>query len=188
MCLISLLSVVVLAGRPLIGGREQLERMDHGPCDLFFDGDVGEDARPRDHVGCCWVGCCSSDLGAERLGDGETDPLVGDPQPPSAVHARASVHVGDRCSGQLEQAAGGRGGQVVEAAARFVVDDVGRTLESNTVAMQWPPRSGHMREVPEVDRAAWLTPEDASRKILKGQRPVIEALLRHLGLADKPPA
>jgi predicted NUDIX family NTP pyrophosphohydrolase len=54
-------------------------------------------------------------------------------------------------------------------------------LESNTFTMEWPPRSGNMREVPEVDRAEWFTPEAALRKLLKGQRPVIEALLRHLG-------
>ena len=52
------------------------------------------------------------------------------------------------------------------------------TLESNTFTLEWPPRSGRMREVPEVDRAAWLAPEEAARKLLKGQRPILEALLR----------
>jgi predicted NUDIX family NTP pyrophosphohydrolase len=52
------------------------------------------------------------------------------------------------------------------------------TLRSNTFALEWPPRSGKMREVPEVDRAAWFTPEEATRKLLKGQRPILEALLR----------
>jgi predicted NUDIX family NTP pyrophosphohydrolase len=52
------------------------------------------------------------------------------------------------------------------------------TLRSNTFALEWPPRSGKMREVPEVDRAAWFTPEEAARKLLKGQRPILEALLR----------
>ena len=47
--------------------------------------------------------------------------------------------------------------------------------------MEWPPRSGRMREVPEVDRAEWFVPEEAARKILRGQRPILEALLRHLG-------
>jgi len=37
-----------------------------------------------------------------------------------------------------------------------------------------------MIEVPEVDRAQWFAPEAAARKILKGQRQVLEALLRHL--------
>jgi len=46
--------------------------------------------------------------------------------------------------------------------------------------MEWPPRSGRMREVPEVDRAEWFVPEDAARKLLKGQRPVLDALLRIL--------
>ena len=54
-------------------------------------------------------------------------------------------------------------------------------LVSNTFSMEWPPRSGRVGTFPEVDRAAWFTPEDAARKILEGQRPVLEALLRHLG-------
>lgn len=54
------------------------------------------------------------------------------------------------------------------------------TLKSNTFSIEWPPRSGRMQEVPEVDRAEWFTPEAAERKILKGQQPVLEALLRHL--------
>jgi predicted NUDIX family NTP pyrophosphohydrolase len=52
------------------------------------------------------------------------------------------------------------------------------TLTSNTFSLEWPPRSGKMREVPEVDRAAWFIPEEAARKLLKGQRQILEALLR----------
>jgi predicted NUDIX family NTP pyrophosphohydrolase len=54
-------------------------------------------------------------------------------------------------------------------------------LKSNTFAMEWPPRSGRMGEFPEVDRAEWFTPAQAVRKILKGQRPILQALLRRLG-------
>lgn len=57
------------------------------------------------------------------------------------------------------------------------------TLKSNTFTLEWPPRSGRTREVPEVDRAAWFTPEAAARKLLKGQRPILEALLQRLGEA-----
>jgi predicted NUDIX family NTP pyrophosphohydrolase len=46
--------------------------------------------------------------------------------------------------------------------------------------MEWPPKSGKTAEFPEVDRAAWFRPDEARRKILKGQLPFIEALLRHL--------
>jgi predicted NUDIX family NTP pyrophosphohydrolase len=52
------------------------------------------------------------------------------------------------------------------------------SLKSNTFTLEWPPRSGRMREVPEVDRAAWFTPEGAARKLIKGQRPILEALLQ----------
>ncbi len=48
-----------------------------------------------------------------------------------------------------------------------------RQLKSNTFAMEWPPKSGRMREFPEVDRAAWFAPEAALRKITKGQRPML---------------
>ncbi|MGH7552016.1 MAG: NUDIX domain-containing protein [Longimicrobiales bacterium] len=56
-------------------------------------------------------------------------------------------------------------------------------LRSSTFTLEWPPRSGRMREVPEVDRAEWFTPEEAGRKLTKGQRPILEALLRYLGLS-----
>jgi predicted NUDIX family NTP pyrophosphohydrolase len=55
-------------------------------------------------------------------------------------------------------------------------------LRSNSFPMEWPPRSGRMRDFPEVDRAAWLTPPDAMRKIVKGQRPIIATLLKILGV------
>ena len=54
------------------------------------------------------------------------------------------------------------------------------TLVSNTFQMEWPLRSGRMIEAPEVDCAGWFAPEAAAGKILKGQRQVLEALLRHL--------
>jgi predicted NUDIX family NTP pyrophosphohydrolase len=61
------------------------------------------------------------------------------------------------------------------------------TLVSNTFAMEWPPRSGRSIEAPEVDRAAWFTPEHAARKILAGQRPILEALLERLGAGGGEP-
>jgi predicted NUDIX family NTP pyrophosphohydrolase len=49
-------------------------------------------------------------------------------------------------------------------------------LKSNTFSLEWPPKSGRRREFPEVDRAAWFPLEEAQRKILKGQTPLIEQL------------
>jgi predicted NUDIX family NTP pyrophosphohydrolase len=53
-------------------------------------------------------------------------------------------------------------------------------LVSNTFAMEWPPRSGRMQQFPEVDRAAWLAPSEAARKLVKGQVAILEALRSHL--------
>jgi predicted NUDIX family NTP pyrophosphohydrolase len=50
------------------------------------------------------------------------------------------------------------------------------TLHSNTFTMEWPPRSGTMREFPEIDRAAWFSIPDAERKIIAGQRPILTEL------------
>ncbi len=53
-------------------------------------------------------------------------------------------------------------------------------LRSNLFSMEWPPRSGRMREFPEVDRAGWFTLAVAARKILKGQVPLLAALVARL--------
>ena len=61
-------------------------------------------------------------------------------------------------------------------------------LTSNTFAMEWPPRSGRMQDFPEVDRAAWFTPLEAARKILKGQLAILEALCSRLRAGADPPS
>ena len=50
-------------------------------------------------------------------------------------------------------------------------------IRSNTFELEWPPRSGTTREFPEVDRAAWFGIADAQRKIIAGQRPILEELV-----------
>jgi predicted NUDIX family NTP pyrophosphohydrolase len=47
--------------------------------------------------------------------------------------------------------------------------------------MEWPPKSGKLKEFPEADKAAWLDVNEARRKILKGQLPIIEALVMIFG-------
>jgi predicted NUDIX family NTP pyrophosphohydrolase len=54
-------------------------------------------------------------------------------------------------------------------------------FRSNTFEMEWPRGSGRMREFPEVDRAEWVTVDVAREKLVKGQVPVLDALLEHLG-------
>jgi predicted NUDIX family NTP pyrophosphohydrolase len=53
-------------------------------------------------------------------------------------------------------------------------------LASNEFELEWPPRSGTMREFPEVDRAEWFDPEEAAHKLLPAQAPFVERLLESL--------
>ncbi|EUC01472.1 NUDIX hydrolase [Rhizobium sp. CF080] len=46
-------------------------------------------------------------------------------------------------------------------------------IVSNTFTMEWPPKSGLMKEFPEVDRAGWFSLDEAERKILKGQQQIL---------------
>ena len=50
-------------------------------------------------------------------------------------------------------------------------------IVSNTFELEWPPRSGQIREYPEVDRAAWWTADTARTKLHNGQVPILDALL-----------
>lgn len=54
------------------------------------------------------------------------------------------------------------------------------TLRSNAFTMEWPPRSGRQSEFPEVDRAAWFDLDEAGRRILAGQRPLLDRLAERL--------
>jgi predicted NUDIX family NTP pyrophosphohydrolase len=57
-------------------------------------------------------------------------------------------------------------------------------VRSNTLTMEWPPRSGKEIEVPEVDKAEWFPLQVAYQKIHKGQVPVLEQFERLLYAKD----
>lgn len=71
-------------------------------------------------------------------------------------------------------------GKLVEAWA-FEGDCNPDTLHSITCEVEWPPRSGHMIEVPEVDRGQWFAIEHAGEAILAAQSPFLAALCKSLG-------
>lgn len=51
---------------------------------------------------------------------------------------------------------------------------------SNTFELEWPKGSGVIRSYPEIDDAAWFGEAQARRKLVRGQLPVLDALLAHL--------
>ena len=73
-----------------------------------------------------------------------------------------------------------RGGKVVSAWG--VEGDLDPdAFRSNTFTMEWPPRSGRMREFPEVDRAGWFTLEEARAKLNAAQVPLLVELAAKVG-------
>jgi predicted NUDIX family NTP pyrophosphohydrolase len=74
--------------------------------------------------------------------------------------------------GQITQ----KGGKTVHAWA-FEGDCDPSQLRSNTFELEWPPRSGRMQVVPEVDRAGLFAPDEARRKLLPAQAELIDRAL-----------
>lgn len=74
--------------------------------------------------------------------------------------------------GEVAQAGGKR---VIAWAARGDFDPA--TLASNRFEIEWPPRSGRMQSFPEIDAAAWFSPEEARRRMNAAQRAFIDRLL-----------
>lgn len=72
------------------------------------------------------------------------------------------------------------GGKIV-AAWSVEADIDANAIQSNMFTMEWPPKSGNMKAFPEVDRAGWFTLPEAGRKILKGQRAMLDDFLERRG-------
>jgi predicted NUDIX family NTP pyrophosphohydrolase len=51
-------------------------------------------------------------------------------------------------------------------------------LISNHCEIEWPIRSGRMLSIPEVDRGAWFTPDEARERINPAQQPFLDALVQ----------
>ena len=53
-------------------------------------------------------------------------------------------------------------------------------LTSTPFSMVWPPKSGRLQQFPEADRGAWFDRKTAMERIVKGQRPVVEAFYKKM--------
>jgi predicted NUDIX family NTP pyrophosphohydrolase len=89
--------------------------------------------------------------------------------------------------GEVKQASGKRI-VVFAGEADFDADSV----TSNTFTLEWPKGSGQQQEFPEIDRAAWVSADEARVKLVRGQVEFVDRLLELLGVdpagdADEPP-
>jgi predicted NUDIX family NTP pyrophosphohydrolase len=70
-----------------------------------------------------------------------------------------------------------RSGKVVRAYA--VEGDLDpATLRSMLVEVEWPPRSGRVIRVPEIDRVLWARPAEARRRLNPAQAAFVDRLLQ----------
>ena len=85
---------------------------------------------------------------------------------------------GDRIDlGEIRQGSG----KIVRA---WAVDAGAVELEyvaSNLFELEWPPRSGRIRQFPEVDRAEWTTVPVARTRLVKAQVALLDRLVARTG-------
>jgi predicted NUDIX family NTP pyrophosphohydrolase len=121
----------------------------------------------------------NKDLGAWSIPKGEYE----EGEDPRATALRefeeelgASPPDGDLAAlGTIRQA----GGKLVTGwAAEGNIDPA--SVRSNTFSLEWPPRSGVMREFPEIDRARWFPLAEARRRINPAQAVFIDRLADEL--------
>lgn len=54
------------------------------------------------------------------------------------------------------------------------------SIVSNTFPLEWPKGSGTIRDFPEIDDARWVSEAEARSKLVKGQLPILDALVKAL--------
>ncbi len=59
-------------------------------------------------------------------------------------------------------------------------------IKSNSVEIEWPPKSGQTQEFPEIDRAAWFDLAEADQRVVSGQAELFKRLVKHLDIEINP--
>lgn len=49
-------------------------------------------------------------------------------------------------------------------------------IRSNTFSIEWPPKSGKIIDIPEVDKGGWFIYDEAKIKLIPGQVPILDEL------------
>jgi predicted NUDIX family NTP pyrophosphohydrolase len=57
-------------------------------------------------------------------------------------------------------------------------------LYSMQAELVWPPRSGNVMRVPEIDRVIWARPEEARQRLHPAQAAFVDRLIEQLGAHD----
>lgn len=114
------------------------------------------------------------DLGAWTIPKGEYEPGE---EPLSAARREFQEETGFPVEGEFLSL-----GEITQASGKIVTawafegDCDPARLVSNTCQVEWPPRTGRMMEIPEVDRGAWFAIAEAREKVFPAQRPLLDRL------------
>ncbi|MFK4637839.1 putative NUDIX family NTP pyrophosphohydrolase [Paenarthrobacter histidinolovorans] len=71
-------------------------------------------------------------------------------------------------------------GKIITAFTAEAPDFQPEEIVSNTFPMEWPKGSGAIKDFPEIDDAQWLEETLARTKLVKGQLPIVDALVQRL--------
>jgi predicted NUDIX family NTP pyrophosphohydrolase len=114
------------------------------------------------------------DLGAWTLPKGEYEP---DEEPLIAARREFEEETGFPAKGKFLELGSIRqkSGKVVVAWA-FEGDCDPTQLISNTCEIEWPPKSGIRKEIPEVDRGEWFSLREAKERIRAEQADLLTRL------------
>jgi predicted NUDIX family NTP pyrophosphohydrolase len=114
------------------------------------------------------------DEGAWSIPKGEFDP---DESPEAAARREFLEETGCEIAGALVALTPVRQSRAKDVHAFAVEGDLDpAAIRSNTFSLEWPPRSGRMQAFAEIDRAAWFGLDEAKRKIVAGQRAILDEL------------
>ena len=114
------------------------------------------------------------DRGAWTIPKGEYDEM----EPPlDAARREFNEETGFTAAGPFHEL-----GEIRQASGKIVTafacegDCDAAALVSNFCEVEWPPRTGRMLEIPEVDRGSWFALDAAGERIFPAQRPLLERL------------
>lgn len=120
----------------------------------------------------------AKDNGAWSIPKGE---FTEDEDPLTVARREFNEETGQAVDGNFEQLTPvkQKGGKIVHAWA-VEGDADSDNIVSNTFQQEWPFKSGKWITIPEVDKAAWFSAEEAKEKINPAQTAFIDELLERI--------
>lgn len=116
----------------------------------------------------------NKDIGVWSIPKGE---FVDDEDPLDAAKREFCEETGMTCDGEFLplQPIRQKSGKLVYCWALEMDIDVSEIV-SNEIELEWPPKSGKKKSIPEVDRGAWFSLAEAREKIIPAQVDLINQL------------